>query len=165
MKAFLCKPWFSQTLVCSDREETLRSVAEGHGKCSSCPKNYVKAGTQWHNDTSWRFTPSLAIKFSSQFTRTACSFENLTVNVTLSILVSCFWIQRSLKRKWNVCDNAIAEATFKAFKIKLIYQNKSKMLKELGVQLKDYINWFNYHRLHGSLDYLSPVDYRLQYST
>jgi transposase InsO family protein len=85
------------------------------------------------------------------------------VNVTLSILVSCFWIQRSLKRKWNVCDNAIAEATFKAFKIEFIYQNKSKMLKELGVQLKDYINWFNNRRMHGPLNYVSPLEYRLQH--
>jgi len=28
------------------------------------------------------------------------------------------------------------------------------------MKLSDYINWFNYHRLHGSLDYLSTVDYR-----
>jgi|GEM_PF-3698360 predicted house-cleaning noncanonical NTP pyrophosphatase (MazG superfamily) len=47
----------------------------------------------------------------------------------------------------EVADNAL-------YKIKL---------KE-NMKLNDYINWFNYHRLHGSLDYLSPVDYRLQYS-
>jgi transposase InsO family protein len=37
------------------------------------------------------------------------------------------------------------------------------MLKELGVQLKDYINWFNNRRMHGPLNYVSPLEYRLQH--
>jgi transposase InsO family protein len=75
-----------------------------------------------------------------------------------------FEIQRSLSRKGNPYDNAVAEATFKAFKIEFVYQNKFKTLKELEVQLKDYINWFNKCRIHGSLGYVSPVEYRLQHS-
>ncbi|MGS0972972.1 MAG: IS3 family transposase [Candidatus Izemoplasmataceae bacterium] len=53
---------------------------------------------------------------------------------------------------------------FKAFKIEFIYQNKNDSLREFEVKLNGYINWFNNHRLHWSIDYLSPVDYRLQYS-
>jgi putative transposase len=30
--------------------------------------------------------------------------------------------------------------------------------------LMDYVNWYNKKRIHGSLKYLSPVDYRLALS-
>jgi len=85
-------------------------------------------------------------------------------NKLIDEVLYAFDINRSLSRKGNPYDNAVAEATFKAFKIEFIYQNKFDSLRELEVKLNDYINWFNNHRLHGSLDYLSPVDYRLQYS-
>jgi len=85
-------------------------------------------------------------------------------NKIIDEVLTAFEIQRSLSRKGNPYDNAVAEATFKAFKIEFIYQNKFKTLKELEVQLKDYINWFNNHRIHGSLGYVSPVEYRLQHS-
>jgi len=85
-------------------------------------------------------------------------------NSLIDEVLEAFRIERSLSRKGNPYDNAVAEATFKAFKIEFIYQHKFKTLKELEVQFNDYINWFNNYRIHGSLNYLSPVDYRLQYS-
>lgn len=33
-------------------------------------------------------------------------------------------------------------------------------LEHLYVELVDYINWYNNHRLHGSLGYLTPTEYR-----
>jgi len=33
-------------------------------------------------------------------------------------------------------------------------------LKELEIELMDYINWYNNHRLHGSLGYLTPMEYK-----
>jgi len=85
-------------------------------------------------------------------------------NVLIDQILEDFKIEKSLSRKGNPYDNAVAEAIFKAFKIEFIYQNKFEMLKELDLKLNDYINWFNNHRIHGSLGYLSPIDYRLQYS-
>ena len=29
----------------------------------------------------------------------------------------------------------------------------------------DYINWYNNHRLHGSLDYLTPMEYKEKQSS
>ncbi|HIT11565.1 MAG TPA: IS3 family transposase, partial [Candidatus Fimihabitans intestinipullorum] len=31
-------------------------------------------------------------------------------------------------------------------------------------ELFDYVNWYNNIRIHGSLDYQTPVQYRLQLS-
>ncbi|WP_442953850.1 IS3 family transposase [Paenibacillus sp. URB8-2] len=29
-----------------------------------------------------------------------------------------------------------------------------------SVELQDYVHWFNYHRIHGTLRYLTPVQAR-----
>ncbi|WP_078358332.1 IS3 family transposase [Mammaliicoccus fleurettii] len=34
-------------------------------------------------------------------------------------------------------------------------------ISELNLQLSDYINWFNHHRIHDSLNYQTPVNYKL----
>ncbi|WP_404810006.1 IS3 family transposase, partial [Metabacillus halosaccharovorans] len=32
---------------------------------------------------------------------------------------------------------------------------------ELEKELQQYINWFNYKRIHGTLGYLSPIEFKL----
>lgn len=32
--------------------------------------------------------------------------------------------------------------------------------EQLGYEFADYVNWYNNHRIHSSLGYLSPVNYR-----
>jgi len=32
--------------------------------------------------------------------------------------------------------------------------------QNLYIELADYINWYNNHRLHGSLNYLTPMEYK-----
>ncbi|EAD9617450.1 IS3 family transposase, partial [Listeria monocytogenes] len=34
-------------------------------------------------------------------------------------------------------------------------------MKQLKVQLFDYVNWWNHIRLHGTLNYQSPVSFRI----
>lgn len=31
---------------------------------------------------------------------------------------------------------------------------------ELDLELFDYVHWFNHIRIHGSLDYLTPMEYK-----
>ena len=50
-------------------------------------------------------------------------------------------------------DNAIAESTFKTMKAEFVYPNIFRTLDELIIQLSDYINWFNHHRIYGLLNY------------
>lgn len=70
-----------------------------------------------------------------------------------------FGIKRSLSRKGNPYDNAVAESTFKIFKTEFINNSIFNTLYELEVKLSDYINWFNNHRIHSTLKYLSPVQF------
>ena len=81
-------------------------------------------------------------------------------NNSIDGLLKTFKIDRSLSRKGTPYDNAVAEATFKVIKTEFIYQNKFKNLLELEIGLMDYVNWYNNIRLHGSLNYMTPVGYR-----
>jgi transposase InsO family protein len=57
-------------------------------------------------------------------------------------------------------DNAVAEATFKIIKTEFVKSQVFHTLEHLKTQLDDYVNWFNNHRIHSSLGYLSPSQYK-----
>ncbi len=81
-------------------------------------------------------------------------------NIKIDTILETFNIERSLSRKGNPYDNAVSEAMNKILKIEFIYQNKFETLEELELQLAKYIYWYNHIRIHGSLGYISPVEYR-----
>ncbi|EAF9292153.1 IS3 family transposase [Listeria monocytogenes] len=58
-------------------------------------------------------------------------------------------------------DNAVAESTYKLVKKEFVYPNHFQTLKQLKVQLFDFVNWWNHIRLHGTLNYQSPVSFRI----
>ncbi len=79
-------------------------------------------------------------------------------NHVIDQALDTFGIKRSLSRKGNPYDNAVAESTFKIFKTEFINNSIFSTLNELEVELAD-INWFNNHRIHSTLAYLSPIDF------
>ncbi len=81
-------------------------------------------------------------------------------NKIIDDILNGFSITRSLSRKGNPYDNAVAEATFKIFKTEFINGRIFESLKQLQSSLFEYVNWYNNVRIHGSLAYLTPVDYR-----
>ncbi len=81
-------------------------------------------------------------------------------NQTMDELLNTFEIGRSLSAKDCPYDNAVAEATYKVIKTEFIHQMEFQSLCHLQLELYDYINWFNKHRIHGSLGYMTPVQYR-----
>jgi len=81
-------------------------------------------------------------------------------NQLIDALLDTFDIQRSLSEKGSPHDNAVAESTYKSTKTEFIYPNKFETLEELEIQLFDYVHWWNYLRIHGSLDYETPIAYR-----
>ena len=84
-------------------------------------------------------------------------FKNQTIDETLK----AFEIQRSLSHKGCPYDNAVAEATFKIIKTEFVRNQTFSSLYHLQIELADYVNWFNNHRIHSSPGYLSPVKYRM----
>lgn len=84
-------------------------------------------------------------------------------NHTIDELLDTFDIERSLSRKGNPYDNAVADSTYKSFKFEFVYDNHFDTLYDLQVQLMDYVHWWNHFRPHGALNYASPVDFRQEW--
>ncbi len=77
-------------------------------------------------------------------------------NQKIDEILTAFNITRSLSKKGNPYDNSVAEATFKILKTELIKNKKFDSLDDLRLELFDYVNWYNNHRIHGSLNYKTP---------
>ena len=82
-------------------------------------------------------------------------------NFEIDALLKAFKIRRSLSKKACPYDNAVAEANFNILKTEFIYGEKFKSLADLQFRLFDYVKWFNNHRIHGSLNYLTPAEFKL----
>lgn len=83
-------------------------------------------------------------------------FDNKEIDNILDI----FGINRSLSKKGSPYDNAVAEAVNKVMKTEFIYQRNFESLNQLKLELAEYVYWYNNNRIHGSLGYLSPKEYR-----
>lgn len=81
-------------------------------------------------------------------------------NQTIGELLEAFHIERSLGRKGCPYDNAVAEATFKIIKTEFVWNETFADPDDLKLKLWDYVNWYNHHRIHSSLGYQTPVQYR-----
>ncbi|MFH5181432.1 IS3 family transposase [Paenibacillus sp. TAB 01] len=81
-------------------------------------------------------------------------------NHKIDELLGTFEIGRSLSAKGCPYDNAVAEATYKIMKTEFVNQMNFQSLHHLELELSDYVNWFNKHRIHGTLGYMTPVQYR-----
>jgi transposase InsO family protein len=83
-------------------------------------------------------------------------FKNKLIDETLD----AFSIKRSLSMKGCPYDNAVAEATYKIIKTEFVRTKSFASLEDLQVELADYVNWFNNHRIHSSLNYLTPSEFK-----
>ena len=48
-------------------------------------------------------------------------------------------------------------------KTEFIYQYQFNSLDELQIILFDYVYWYNHERIHGAINYMTPIDCRQQY--
>lgn len=81
-------------------------------------------------------------------------------NYLIDNVLETFGIERSLSRKGNPYDNAVAEAQFKIIKTEFVRERTFSSLEVLKQELAAYIYWFNNKRVHSTLNYQSPVEYR-----
>ena len=82
-------------------------------------------------------------------------------NAAIDELLDVFEIKRSLSAKGCPYDNSVDESTNKILKAEFVYRDRFSTLRELQAKLSDYVNWYNNFRLHSTLGYMSPVEFRL----
>lgn len=71
----------------------------------------------------------------------------------------------SMSRVGDCWDNAVAESFFATLKAELIHRRPWPTKHEARLAIHDYIGGFyNPHRRHSSLGYLSPMDYEAQHA-
>jgi len=83
-------------------------------------------------------------------------------NQLIDEMLDTFQIKRSLSLKGCPYDNAVAESTFRIFKAEFVYGRNFDSIEKLKIQLFDYVHWFNNFRIHSSLGYLSPAEFKAQ---
>ncbi len=135
--------------------------------------NYVCLILDLHNREIIGFSAGKhkdALLVYEAFAKIHCDLSNISIfhtdrgnefkNNIIDGLLQTFKINRSLSKKGCPYDNSVAESAFKTFKIEFIYQSTFYSLEQLQLELFDYVNWYNNIRLHSSLNYLTPIEYR-----
>ena len=72
------------------------------------------------------------------------------------LLDSYACVERSMSRKGNCWDNAVAESFFKSIKVELIYRNRYAGKKQAAISIFEWIEtWYNKNRRHSALGNLT----------
>lgn len=69
-------------------------------------------------------------------------------------------ILNGLVSNYTVKQFKVHKATYKIIKIELVFNRIFESFEELEKDLYEYVNWYNTVRIHGSLNYLTPVEYK-----
>lgn len=104
---------------------------------------------------AWRMavknrTPSAHLTFhSDRGIQYACSDF-------VKLLESYQFVERSMSRKGNCWDNAVAESFFKTLKVELVYRHRYSSRKEAALSIFEWIEtWYNKNRRHSALGNLT----------
>ncbi|KFF24116.1 IS3 family transposase [Chryseobacterium vrystaatense] len=77
--------------------------------------------------------------------------------------IESYGVIRSMSRKGNCWDNAVAESFFKSLKTELIYGNKLITKEKMGMEIFEYIEiWYNKKRRHSTLNYKTIEEFNNQ---
>lgn len=77
--------------------------------------------------------------------------------------VESYGVRRSMSRKGNCWDNAVAESFFKSLKTELIYGNKLITKEKMELEIFEYIEiWYNKKRRHSTLNYKTIEEFNTQ---
>jgi putative transposase len=85
-------------------------------------------------------------------------------NQIIDEIIEAFGITRSLSAKGTPIDNACAESMYNIVKTEFAFGEDFTNYDELELKWFDYVNWYNNVRIHGSLGYLTPMEFEQRYS-
>ena len=57
-------------------------------------------------------------------------------------------------------NNVVDESTNRILKAELVHREAFGTTRELRAKLSDYVHWYNNFRIHSTLGYMSPVEFR-----
>lgn len=84
-------------------------------------------------------------------------------NKKFANIIESYEVIRSMSRKGNCWDNAVAESFFKSLKTELIYGNKLITKQQMQLEIFEYIEiWYNKKRRHGALNYKTIEEFNNQ---
>lgn len=83
-------------------------------------------------------------------------------NHLIDEVIDTFGIKRSLSMKGCPYDNAVSEATYKVIKTEFVRNRQFETLDDLKMELEQYVKWFNEKRIHSTLGYLSPLEFKFK---
>ncbi len=83
-------------------------------------------------------------------------------NGIIDEIIEAFGIERSLSKPGTPIDNAVCASMYNIVKTEFVFGEKFENLEELKVKWFDYVNWYNNVRIHGTLDYRTPVGHKAQ---
>lgn len=84
-------------------------------------------------------------------------------NKKFSNTIESYNVRRSMSRKGNCWDNAVAESFFKSLKTELIYGNKLISKERMEMEIFEYIEiWYNKKRRHSTLNYKTIEEFNIQ---
>ena len=78
----------------------------------------------------------------------------------IDLLLEAFVIESSLSAKGRPCDSAVDVSTNRILKVELARRETLGTARELRARLSDYAHWYNNFRIHSTLGYMSPVEFR-----
>jgi len=157
---------------------------DGHDKLSVVVSDltYVRVGQKWnyvcvlldlHNREIIGHSSGIrkdAALVRSAFASVKTNLSNIQVfhtdrgsefdNMIIDELLDAFQIHRSLSLRGCPYDNAVAESTFKLIKTEFINRRIFESGEQLALELFDYVHWFNNIRIHGTLNYQSPINFK-----
>jgi len=84
------------------------------------------------------------------------------LNKLIEKMLRAFDIKQSTSGKGNAYDNAVAESMFKIIKTEFVKKRKFESLEQFNREFAIWVHWYNNKRIHSSLDYMTPAEFREQ---
>lgn len=78
----------------------------------------------------------------------------------IDCLLDAFDVRQPLSKKGRPYDAAVDESANKMLKAELVYRESFANTRELRVELSDCVHWCNNFRIHSTLGYMSPIEFR-----